>query len=68
MLIDIAPTFEIVRQRQVFLRLLAGPQPLIPFHESALDAIRKRLRQMFARLQPLAGHRHVAEPDVQVTP
>lgn len=68
MFLDVDHTFELARQRQEYLRLLAGPQPFIPLTDPPFGAVRRFLRRWIGRLDMVAEARHVTEPNVRVTP
>jgi hypothetical protein len=48
-------TFEMVSARQHELKLLAGPQPLIPLFPPPSDTLRQRIRRLVGHLGGLSG-------------
>jgi hypothetical protein len=54
-MMNIDATFEVVKARQADLRLLAGPQPMIPFTEPPFDPLRRRVGQVMATLRTMLG-------------
>lgn len=59
-MMNIDATFEVVAARQADLRLLAGPQPMIPFTEPPFEPLRQRIGRMLSRL--------TARPAIPATP
>lgn len=49
-MMNLDATFEMVSARQRDLRLLAGPQPMIPLGRPPFDSLRERIGQLMARL------------------
>jgi hypothetical protein len=49
-MMNLDATFEMVSARQRDLRLLAGPQPMIPLGRPPFDSLRQRISQLMARL------------------
>ena len=53
-MMNIDATFEIVKARQADLRLLAGPQPMIPLTDPPFESLR-RIGRLISRLGDWAG-------------
>ncbi len=54
-MMNIDATFEMARARQADLRLLAGPQPMIPLTEPPFDSLRRHIGRLVARITAWSG-------------
>jgi hypothetical protein len=54
-MMNIDATFEVVKARQAALRLLAGPQPMIPLTDPPFAGLRRQIERVMARLGTRAG-------------